>query len=149
MIYGRLSDAESYEATHPGFKTAFEFLKRTDLASLPDGRHEIDGDRVFAVIARGPGRGRSGTKLEAHRKYIDIQVTLEGLDEIGWKPTAECEQAEAPFDEARDVVLFQDPSEMWLALPVGSFAVFYPGDGHAPWGGKGVLHKLVVKVRVD
>ena len=46
MILDRLDNAQRYEAIHPGFRAAFEFLKRSDSANLPDGRHEIDGDRV-------------------------------------------------------------------------------------------------------
>jgi len=35
-----------------------------------------------------PGRAREAAKLECHRRYIDIQLVLEGVDEMGWKALA-------------------------------------------------------------
>ncbi len=59
MILDDLEQAARYYDLHPGFRRAFEFLRRTDLATLAGGRHEIDGERVFALINRDPGRGRT------------------------------------------------------------------------------------------
>ena len=46
MILDDLEHASRYCPLNPGFRLGFEFLRRADLASLPSGRHEIDGDRV-------------------------------------------------------------------------------------------------------
>ncbi|HEY2895332.1 MAG TPA: YhcH/YjgK/YiaL family protein, partial [Pirellulales bacterium] len=88
MILDELASAARYEKLHAGFHAGFEFLMQANLASLESGRHEIDGDRVFALINRDPGRGRAGARLEAHRKYIDIQFLVSGQEEIGWRPLA-------------------------------------------------------------
>ncbi len=149
MILDRLRNAGRYEQTHNGFKAAFEFLKSAGLASLEPGRHAIDGDRVFVLVSRDLGRGRSGAKLEIHRKYIDIQLVVSGEEEIGWKPMAECREPEADFDPTRDLGFFRDQPDLWLPLPPGTFAVFFPEDAHAPLGGQGSLHKAIVKVLVQ
>ncbi len=57
MILDELSQAARYAKLHPGFALGFEFLSRGDLASLASGRHELDGESVFALINRDPGRG--------------------------------------------------------------------------------------------
>jgi len=148
MILDRLENAGRYEGAHKGFRAAFDFLRSAGLADLAPGRHDVDGDRVFVMIARDSGRGHGGAKLEAHRKYIDIQVAIAGAEEIGWKPVADCRQPEAEFDAAKDIVFFRDPSDLWLPMPAGTFAVFFPEDAHAPLAGKGPLHKAIAKVLV-
>ena len=43
ILVDNMEHAEDYYEMNPYFKEAFEFLKRSDLADLPAGRHEIDG----------------------------------------------------------------------------------------------------------
>ena len=34
------------------FRTAFEFLQNTDFSSLPVGKLDIDGEKVFATVQK-------------------------------------------------------------------------------------------------
>ena len=148
MILDRLYNADIYRKMHPGFAEAFDFLNRKDLKELSPGRHDIDGDRVFAVVVKDKGKGRNGTKLEIHKKYIDIQYEISGTDKIGWKPADECTNADSEFDENKDLGFFPDEPETWVSLPPNTFAVFFPQDAHAPMGAEGNLHKVIVKIVV-
>ena len=147
MIVDRIDAAGTYFAAHGGFAAAFAFLARPDLADLPAGRHEIDGERVFALIEHPQGRGTAGARLEVHRRHIDIQVALCGREQIGWRPLADCSLPDGPFDESRDVGFFHDRPAVWLPLAAGQFMIFWPRDAHAPLAGAGPLHKVVVKLR--
>ena len=149
MILDRLDTAKRWTSVHPGFASAFAFLRRKDLAELANGRHEIDGQRLYAIVIRDKGRGRSQAKLEMHRKYIDIQFLVEGTDVMGWKSTSTCTKPAQPFNEEQDVQLFLDPPDSWVTTPPGSFAIFFPEDAHAPMGAEESLHKVVVKVAVN
>jgi biofilm protein TabA len=149
MILDDLSHSALYESLHPGFKAAFKSLRRSDLRSLPPGKHDIDGNRLFLIIGKDEGRTREGAKLEAHRRYIDIQLVLEGDEEMGWRPVEECQHSVEPFSEERDLVLFTDQPTAWFSVPPGKFAIFMPADAHAPLAGKGLLHKAVAKVAVN
>ena len=146
MIVDTLSQAERYSALHPAFARAFDFLKTGSPGSLAPGRHDIDGDRLFVLIDQQEGKGQRAARLEAHRKYIDIQLTLEGLEEIGWSPLAACRPPAGGFDDAKDIGFFDDRPSLWLSVPPGLFAIFFPEDAHAPLGGRGLLKKAVVKV---
>ena len=151
MILDRLDNAERYFSLHPGFRPACEFLWRTDFTKLSAGRHEVDGARLYCMLNKGTGRGRDAARLEAHRQYIDIQYTIVGPDEIGWRALATCERVEKPFDAEADFGLFADPPETWITVSAGRFAIFYPEDAHAPLGApaeREVL-KVVMKVAVD
>jgi YhcH/YjgK/YiaL family protein len=145
MILDVLSECRRYVALHPRFARAFDFLATSDLRSLAPGRHAIDGERLYVSIDHEDGRGREGARLEAHRKYIDIQLTIEGDEQIGWAPLADCRPS-AAFDPARDVGFFDTRPDTWLSVPPGRFAIFFPDDAHAPLAGRGPLRKAVVKV---
>jgi biofilm protein TabA len=149
VILDTLANAARYAGMHPGFARAFQFLAATDLAALPPGRHEVDGDRMFVLINHEPGRGEDGARLEAHRRYIDIQYTFEGDELIGWMPLTRCTSPAGPFDETRDVVVFGDTPSTFVSVPPGSFTIFFPHDAHAPLAGLGLLKKAVVKIAVE
>jgi YhcH/YjgK/YiaL family protein len=146
MLLDSLENAARFEAHHPGFARAFAFLAGTDLSALAPGRHEIDGDRIFVLIDHKEGRGNDGARLEAHRRYVDVQYTIEGQEEIGFAPIATCRRPAGEFDEQKDVILFDDRPMTWLAVPPGQFAIFFPHDAHAPFAGTGFLKKAIVKV---
>ena len=60
--------------------------------------------------------------LESHGKYIDIQFVIEGTDMIGERPLS------------------------WNPVSGSRFALYFPGDAHAPLGGTGRLHRAIMKV---
>lgn len=149
MILDALNNEERLRNLHPGFAAAFQFLREADLAQLPEGRRDIDGDRLFALAVRAQGRGQQGAKLEAHRRYMDIQYSLTGHDVIGWKPLPTCANPVEAYSEAKDIQFFTDTPDSWVTIPQGSFGIYYPQDAHAPMASDGPIHKVVVKVLVD
>src|SRR5674476_1411811 len=92
MIFSTLSNADRYAVLHPLFPRAFEYIRNTDLMSLAPGHHPILGEDLFAIVEHESGRTRAEAQLECHRRYIDIQLVLEGVDEMGWKPLADCHE---------------------------------------------------------
>ncbi len=148
MILDDLAHANRYLPLHQGFQAAFEFLARPDLGKLDSGRHEIDGDRIFALINRDVGRGRDGARFEAHRKYIDIQFLVDGNEEIGWSPLGECTTISEPYDDSRDILFYADRPNLWIWLPVGKYMIFFPEDAHAPLASTGNNVKAVIKIAV-
>jgi YhcH/YjgK/YiaL family protein len=148
MVLDTLGNGARYAGLHPGFARAFAFLSSADLSALPSGRTGIDGDAMFVILDRQDGRGRDGARLEAHRRYIDIQYTIGGDEEIGWTPLASCAAPDGAFDEAKDIIFFRDAPSAWLRVPRGAFAIFFPEDAHAPLAGRGALVKAIVKIGI-
>jgi YhcH/YjgK/YiaL family protein len=149
MILDVIANEEHLKKLHPGFGPALDYLRSTNLGQLADGRHEIDGARLFAMVSRGPGRTQKGARLELHRLYIDIQYSITGADVIGWKPASACRDAEQAFDEKKDIQFFFDAPDSWVTIPQGNFAIFYPHDAHAPMATEGTFHKVIIKIAVD
>jgi len=147
MIIDTLAQASCYEPLHAGFKAAFDFLRDTDLSSLAQGRTEIDGDRLFALTQSYETRSVAGGKLEAHRKYIDIQFIVSGEEHIGYAPLGD-QPASAPFDTGKDIGFYHGDAG-FVKLSAGMFAVFFPHDAHLPGRHLGVpsqVKKVVLKV---
>lgn len=149
MIIDTLSACEKYLCLHPGFAEAFHFLKNQPEIPAFDTRVQIKGDLIYASYMRRPGKTREDAKMEAHRRYIDIQFLISGKEEIGWKSTPECSIPDGDYNPERDVLFFKDAPDSWHALRPGHFVVFYPGDTHAPMVGSEELTKVVVKVALD
>jgi len=148
MILDSLTQADRYSGLHPLFAHAFAFLRETDLMALPPGKHCVQGEQVFAIVEACAGRTREEARLECHRRYIDIQLVLEGVDEMGWKPLVECANPETEYDAARDIRFFNDEPSSWIATPPGSFCLFFPDDAHAPLVSAGMIRKIVLKIAV-
>ena len=149
MILDTLDHAKRYCSLHPLFEPAFAFLRDTDLMSLPTGMHTLQGEQLFTIVEACEGRTRAEAKLECHRRYIDIQLVLEGVDEMGWKPRAECIGPATEYDMLRDIQFFNDAPAAWIATPPGSFCLFFPDDAHAPLVSAGMIHKVVMKIAVQ
>ena len=73
MILSDKKDMMRYVSLHPRFAAAFNFLAKTDLVSAPIESHVIDGKNIYANFSLGKGKMKSDARLEAHKKYIDIQ----------------------------------------------------------------------------
>ncbi len=120
----------------------------TDLPALPPGKHAVLGEQIFVIVEACPGRTRAEAKLECHRRYIDIQLVLEGIDEMGWKPLAACTESGNGLRCRARHPLFQRRAVPAGSTPAGSFCLFFPDDAHAPLVSRGMIRKVVVKIAV-
>jgi YhcH/YjgK/YiaL family protein len=148
MILDVLENAPRYAALHPQFAKAFAFLTQTSLKDLSLGKLAIDGERLFAIVAKEAGRSTDEAVLETHQKHIDIQLILDGTDTMGWKAKSRCCQPTKTYDPKADEQCFADTPDGWVAVPHGHFVIFFPEDAHAPLVSPGQLHKVVVKVAI-
>ena len=93
MIYDKIDNLEKYAGLHPRFASAIPYLKQLIAANVGDGRHDMQNcdvpNAVFANVNSHTTRMLTDTdQMEIHRKYIDIQIILEG-QEIIYLPTTD------------------------------------------------------------
>jgi len=149
MILDRLENWRLYAPLQPGFETAFNFLKKHPLGNFKEGKNKLDGDRVYAMATAIKGKGRQTARLESHRRYIDLQYTVGGCDLIGYETKSSCSADEKGYNLESDIEFYTNSPSVWLPVPAGSFAVFFPEDVHAPLGTDDFIHKVVIKVAVE
>ena len=150
MVIDTLANSNRYEALHPRFKAAFDFLRRADIADLPPGRIDLDGDTLFALPQTYETKPVAEGKLEAHRKYIDIQFIADGQEAIGYAPLADQPIAQ-PYDGEKDIA-FYDGEACFTQLRKGMFAIFFPQDAHLPSrfvDTPSVVKKIVIKLSIS
>jgi YhcH/YjgK/YiaL family protein len=148
MILSALSQSERYVSMHPLFQRAFDHIRTTDFFALEPGRYNIIGEDLIAIVEQVPGKTKEMARLEAHRRYIDIQLVLEGDEQMGWKPLADCFNPVSEHSEERDIRFFHDAPASWVAVPPDHFCIFFPDDAHAPLVANGQVRKVIFKVAV-
>jgi len=148
MILDTLKNAELYQSVHPLFKKAFDFLKTTDLKSLPLGKIELEGSDLVVSVVEISGKTAQNARMETHRKFIDIQLPLDDEETMGWIAAEKLTKVTQPYDAEKDIAFFADEAENLLKVGAMEFAVFFPSDGHQPGIGSGNHRKIIVKVRV-
>ena len=151
MIHVSLAHAQRYASLHPGFRESLAFLKAFD-PSTPNGRLDIPGTECFALVQRYETAPASAKRMEAHRKYIDIQYLVEGREIIG---VAHLETQSVTEDyHAEHDAWFFDGREGVVDLPLqaGQLVVFFPEDAHRPGCQAGnqpsPVTKVVIKIPV-
>jgi biofilm protein TabA len=149
MIIDITANSSRYTGLHPLFPKVFEYIKKTDLLTLASGKHSIVGDDLFVIVEHAQGRSRESAKLECHRKYIDIQLVLAGIDEMGWLALKNCHKPIDDFCAVNDYQLFDDIPTTWVATPPEAFCIFFPDDAHAPLVSTDEIHKVIFKVAVN
>lgn len=148
MILENMSNWRKYEGLHKNFGTAFRYIESLHGKLPAEKRIELDGSSVYVLPMTMPGKGRDAARLEAHRKYIDIQYVMQGKDVMGWKPIAACKEVTQAYSAEKDIEFFGEKPDAWFDVVPGDFAVFFPEDAHAPLAGSGEIVKIVVKLAV-
>ncbi len=149
MIIDALDNFRNYIKLNKHFESAFKFLRQKNLKKYCTGHYDIKNNDVYALILKASGKEKKNVLLEAHRKYIDIQMCIAGEDLIGYKLLAECKRNKKAYDPKKDYSLMNDEINSWFKLKGNAFAIFFPEDAHAPLAGKDALKKVVIKVRVE
>ncbi len=149
MIIDTLKNADKYASLHPLCGKAFDFLKQNNLENLPDGNIEI-AEGLKAIVSNKPGKTReiSLSKFECHDKTIDIQVCIQGLETIAWKPREKCITANGDYNAEKDVKFFTEIPDTFFQLQNHQFVIFFPEDVHAPMIGVDDIKKIVFKVKI-
>jgi YhcH/YjgK/YiaL family protein len=148
MILDSIHRLRRYAHVIPHWDVLEPFLARTDLATLEPGTIELMDRDVYVIVADDAPRPDKPL-LEAHRRYIDIQLAVVGAFDVHWHPLAACTEEAKPYDEVNDYLLMSDKPSQTVTLVPGLAAVFFPDDAHAPQPPAVATTKIVCKVAVS
>jgi biofilm protein TabA len=146
MIFDTLNHAANYNPLNPRFEQSFRFLQENDLANLPVGRMNLDGDNLYVLVQEYTTKAPEQGVWEAHRRYIDIQYMVSGVENMGFANIQSLQLGE--YIPERDFQPLSGKGNTVTVIP-GSFVIFFPQDGHKPGlfaEGPAPVKKVVFKV---
>ena len=121
-------------------------LKMT--ADTPNGRYDFGADCYVNVMSCDTSADLA--PMEAHEKFIDVQMVLMGEEKICVAEKASLEIV-TPYDEAKDIAFYAWESAQEVNYRSGEAVVLYPAEAHLP--GRAVnapmtIKKAVLKIKV-
>ncbi len=150
MIKDSFRYIEKYRGLSENINLAIEYLIKTDFCNVEPGRYEVFEDKVFAMVSQYTTRLKNTGKLEAHKKYLDIQYIVCGNELIGYS-NIDGLKILHEYDMEKDICFLEGTAKDFLLLEEGDFAVFWPEDAHMPCISPqkpSSVKKVVVKVRL-
>ena len=162
-LYGSLATLRTQAPQTPGFAAAFAYIddllregspaqaRLRGIASGSSQKLELEAG-AFAIEQVYSTRARAEGFFESHRKYIDVQVIVEGEELIEVSDIARI-AVRTPYDAERDFIAYEDNVDAsHLRVFPGQAAIFFPADVHMPTlqlrGAPVLVRKTVVKVPV-
>ena len=128
MIIDVLTNCEKYTKLNENFKTVFDYLKNNNLKEMACGSYEINGKELYFNLQEGVTKQTQ--KLEAHKKYIDIQVVINGEEYMGYTNINNTTVTEE-YNEEKDVMFLNGTVDK-VKADEKTFVIFYPEDAHMP-----------------
>ena len=126
MICAKLCDAGQYRGIHPSLDLALDHLTPDFLAAPGDDTVRLDGDRVYANRFTYETIPLEEGFFEAHRRYLDIHLMLEGEERVDIAHPDGLEE----YEHRDDFYALRGQAEQTLLLRPGQFLVVFPGDAH-------------------
>ncbi|MGO2507422.1 MAG: N-acetylneuraminate anomerase [Vibrio hibernica] len=152
MFLGDLNQPASYALLPQAFQVAIDYLQKTDLVNLSNGRHEIDGDKMFANVMSFETGDANKKRAEVHLDYIDMQVLISGEERIEFALDGKHTHA-TEYDKEGDYYLVENLlNRCEVTLSPAQFAIFFPSEPHKPGcivTQSSLLKKVVVKIHRD
>lgn len=147
MKIANIKNAHLYYGINKRIKVALNYIENTDLVNLENGKYEIDGKNVFAIVQDYQTKFASDAKWEAHKEYTDIQYIIKGREQIGWGPVEDFSPI-TPYDNEKDIIFLSGEGD-FAELGEKDFAIITPEYAHMPGisiNNSESVKKLVIKV---
>lgn len=124
MIVDRIEFASEYSDRLPHLADAIAYI--SEHPAPGEGKHYFPGG--YLMYQTGMTRALSDGVYEAHRKYIDVQMLIEGDEFYLWNRLEKMQET-AAYDPEKDKHAIDGEGSL-LELKAGMFAVFFPNDAH-------------------
>jgi biofilm protein TabA len=148
MIIDQTANSRYYESLSPDIQKAFRYLQQAELSNINIGRFEIEAEKIYAVVQQYNTKPLEQGVWEAHRRYIDLQVIIQGSEKIAYCNIGRLRQGE--YEPGKDFLPLSGKAE-FLTLEAGDFMLLFPQDAHMPGiavDSPAPVKKIVLKIGV-
>lgn len=163
-ITGSFAAVRAQAPQTAGFSAAFSYVEELLRVDSPararlraigpgsSGKIELAAG-AYAIEQVYQTRPRAEGFFESHRKYIDVQVVIEGEERLEVVDAGRI-AVKNPYVAEKDVIIYHDAADATeVRLLAGEVAVFFPVDVHMPClrlrAESALVRKTVVKVPVE
>ncbi|WP_158264468.1 YhcH/YjgK/YiaL family protein [Photobacterium rosenbergii] len=132
MYRGNLSSLESYRHIPCSLIEIIQIVKRKIQTNSKNGTYPVIGDDVFYFIVDDKTKHLSETKSEIHRRYVDVQIVLEGEEMYGYS-LSPFNSISEDFITEKDIAFGKDIiDEQFTTLYKDDFIIFNTNQPHRP-----------------
>ena len=120
-------------------------LKMT--ADTPNGRYDFGADCYVNVMVCDTSAALA--PMEAHEKFIDVQMVLAGEEKIYVTPKAPL-SVTAPYSAEKDIAFYAWEHAEAVTYAAGEAVILYPEEAHLPGRAAGepmTIKKAVLKLK--
>lgn len=122
---------EQYRKNEAQWQTLFEWLKNTDLQTIPAGKHPIPNSTLVASVEDSENGPLEKRNSESHKKKADFQLVVRGTEGFALLDH-ETSAVSKAYDEKKDVMRYDYVKEKtnFFDVKAGRFVIFFPSDWH-------------------
>ena len=132
MIFDKIENLDRYREFAEYRKLIRDFIKQDKSEHLAEGRYELDGENLFALVQTYETKDKDDARMEAHRKYADLQFMEEGEERIYVDFADELEMEEDRTPD-QDILFYKKAGDHGFnILTEGTFGYYAPQDAHMP-----------------
>lgn len=150
MIFDHIDNIGNYIGISKNLDDAIFLIQNQKLETTELGKVVIREDQLFYLVQSYETKPFEKANLEAHLKYIDLQLMVEG-DEMMAYGNIHALQLQTPYNESSDAHFFGGDVQK-IHVKKDFFAIFFPNDGHQPGLTQDVpqsVKKVVVKIACE
>ena len=120
-----------YQKNTAQWQTLFNWLRNTDLETIPKGKHPIPNSSLIASVEDSENGPLQKRNTESHKKKIDFQLVVRGTEGFALLDHASS-TISVPYDDKKDVMRYNyDLSKThFFNVKGGQFVIFFPSDWH-------------------
>lgn len=131
MIFDKLSNITQYRGLSANLDLAIDAILKGEYLKAEAGKHEVSGKDVFFNAMGYITKNLEDCSFETHENYLDIQMIVQGEENIGYSDIEELEVT-IPFNAEKDVEKQTGASQTIFKMKEDNFVIFFPGEPHMP-----------------
>ena len=114
--------ASQYHKNKAVWDKTFQWLATHDLANMPAGRYEVDGQHCYINVQDAVTQDAEKRKIEGHRHGIDLQYVVKGTERFG---ITSAKYAEPITEYKPDVTFYKAKKIKYVDSTPDDFFIFF------------------------
>jgi biofilm protein TabA len=125
VIIDLIENLDEYRSLNPKIARGLEKLNEVEI----DYKKRFDFDGGYLFFQEGTTNPIDEGTFEAHKKYMDIQIVLDGSEYVAWAPINQL-VVDVEYNAEKDVVRLNGSPETIIKINKGMAYICLPHDGH-------------------